>query len=91
MMKAKELEDPASCFNRARPDELMFVLLARDRVAPLAIRFWCKERIRLGWNQEYDLQIAEAWALADAIESEQVFSARQHEHAKGKRGAPQRA
>lgn len=37
MTKTEELNDPNSCFNKARPDELMFVILARDVAAPKAI------------------------------------------------------
>lgn len=44
MIRTKELSDPKSCFNKAMPDEPMFVLLARDRDAPAVIRYWLKLR-----------------------------------------------
>ncbi len=48
MLKRDELADPTSCLNRARDDEMTFVLLGRDAAAPAAIRAWAEERIRLG-------------------------------------------
>ena len=44
MIREKELSDPSSCFNKAKDDEPMFVLLARDRDAPAVIRYWLKLR-----------------------------------------------
>lgn len=60
MIKQKELADPTSCMNRAHDDEMTFVLLGRDPAAPIAIRAWIEERIRLGKNTRLDAQIAEA-------------------------------
>lgn len=34
VIKSEELSNPASCMNRALPDEMTFVLLARDAAAP---------------------------------------------------------
>jgi hypothetical protein len=68
--KRDELADPASCLNKAREDELLFVLLGRDKAAPFAIRAWAAHRLRLGLNQRGDPQITEAWACADAMEQE---------------------
>lgn len=48
MRKRDELTDPNSCINRAREDEWTFVLLGRDKAAPVAVRAWVEERIRLG-------------------------------------------
>ena len=64
MIKAQELAYPDSCFNKAHTDELIFVLLARDPAAPVAIEAWVNERIRLGKNTADDGQIAEALACA---------------------------
>lgn len=64
MIKSRELLDPASCLSKARDDELLFVLLARDPAAPVAIEAWVNERIRLGKNTANDAQIAEALACA---------------------------
>ena len=64
MIKRNELTDPNSCMSRARDDEMTFVLLARDAAAPVAIRAWCDERVRLGKNKFGDEQICEAMACA---------------------------
>ena len=62
MKKFRELNDPGSCLNRARDNEIIFVLLARDAAAPATIRAWAGERMRLGKNRLSDPQILEAWA-----------------------------
>lgn len=67
MLKRDELSDPNSCMNRAKDDELTFVLLGRDAAAPIAIRAWCLERIRLGKNEPGDEQIQEAMQCAAAM------------------------
>jgi hypothetical protein len=72
MRKTEELSDQNSCLNRAKDDEMLFVLLGRDIAAPAAIRAWCRERIRLGKNDfEEDEQIAEALQCAVAMERDQ--------------------
>lgn len=70
MRKVKELFIETSCFNKARPAELIFVLLGRDVAAPAAIRTWVMERLRLGKNQDSDPQIKEALDLAGKMELE---------------------
>ena len=72
MRKAKELSDPKSCMNRARPDEMTFVLLGRDVAAPAAIRAWIAERVRLGKNNYNDVQIVEALDCAVAMEGDHM-------------------
>ena len=71
MRRSDEVIHPFSCFNRAREDELVFVLLGRDVAAPAAIRAWVKERIKYGKNQPEDLQIIEALSTAGKMEREQ--------------------
>lgn len=73
MRKRDEETHPESCFNRALPDEWVFVLLGRDAAAPAAIRAWARERIRLGKNLEGDDQITEALIVALEIEEKQYF------------------
>ena len=68
MLKSEELADPNSCFNRARDDEMIFVLLERDIAAPEAIRYWVTKRLRSGKNQSDDPQIIEAVAIAQKME-----------------------
>lgn len=65
MRRHDEVMDADSCLNRALPNELMFVLLARDKAAPAAVRAWINERIRLGLNNISDEQIIKAIKLAD--------------------------
>jgi hypothetical protein len=71
MRKRDELTDPRSCLNRARADELLFILLGRDRAAPVAVRAWIEERIRSGKNTRADAQIVEAEAWIAAVLAEQ--------------------
>lgn len=70
MKKHDELANAQSCWNRARFDERLFVLLARDPAAPATIRFWVGERITSGKNKATDPQIVEALECADAMEKE---------------------
>ena len=68
MRKQDELVDPNSCMSRAKPGEMVFVLLARDKAAPKAIRAWIVERIRLGLNKLDDPQIREAEDCAQTMD-----------------------
>jgi hypothetical protein len=68
MIRREELSDPHSCLNRAHEDEMLFVLLGRDVAAPVAIRAWIAERIRIGKNKEDDFQIIEAQLAATDME-----------------------
>lgn len=68
MRKVDELRDPNSCMSKARPEEMTFVLLARDAAAPVAIRAWVHERLRLGKNGITDAQISEALSCAETME-----------------------
>lgn len=70
MLKRDEIEDLESCFNKAQEGERLFVLLARDPAAPVAIRAWIAERIRLGKNAPGDEQIREAFECANLMELE---------------------
>ena len=68
MIKAKELTDHNSCMMRAKPDEEVFVLLARDAAAPATIRFWARERVRIGKNVDYAPQIRDAYDCARVMD-----------------------
>jgi hypothetical protein len=70
MRKIQEQTDPNSCLSKAKPHELVFVLLGRDAAAPETIRFWVAERIRIGKNQPADAQVQEALDLAKLMEQE---------------------
>ena len=72
MRKCDELTDSESCLNKARDDERLFVLLSRDPAAPVAIRAWIAERLRLGKNVAGDEQIREAFECANLMEMERA-------------------
>lgn len=71
MQKAIEESDERSCWNKARDDERVFVLLERDVAAPATIRDWANRRVRLGKNSPDDPQIREALACAALMEATQ--------------------
>lgn len=72
MRRFDEMNNLTSCMNKARNDEMTFVLLGRDVAAPAAIRFWIAERIRLGKNRPDDDQVIEAEKCARTMEAERV-------------------
>lgn len=72
MKKIDELDVKQSCLNRAHDNELVFVLLARDKHAPTTIRYWCAARISDGKNKPFDPDIQSAYKIADDMESQRV-------------------
>lgn len=72
MLKSDELQNPTSCLNKALPNERLFILLARDPAAPITIRAWITERLRLGKNKEDDAQVQEALECASCMEDERA-------------------
>jgi hypothetical protein len=72
MRKEEELSNPRSCLNKARPGEMLFVLLGRDEDAPETVRFWAARRVLRGKRGRDDPQIVEALKWADAVEAEQA-------------------
>lgn len=72
MLKQMENADGRSCWNRALPNEMTFVLLGRDAAAPVAIRAWVAERILLGKNTKDDHQILEALQCAEFMEANRM-------------------
>ena len=77
MIRNDELTKVNSCLNKARPDEMLFVLRAHDRAAPATIRFWVDQRVRLGLNTANDSQIADAWNCAHEMECQREDEDRQ--------------
>ena len=57
MIKSKALSDPNSCWNKAKDDEMVFVILEHDVTAPDTVRDWCARRVRIGKNKPGDPQI----------------------------------
>jgi hypothetical protein len=70
MIKLREIQDASSCFNKAKDDERIFVLLSRDPAAPIAIVAWVRARIEMGKNNPDDRQILEALECARKMELE---------------------
>lgn len=70
MRKKDELSKEHTCMRHAHPDEMVFVLLSRDAAAPVAIRAWVAERLRLRKNVETDPQIVDALECARVMETE---------------------
>ena len=60
MQKRDERDESRSCWNKAREDEHMFILLERDQTTPEVIRIWATLRVEKGLNQPDDEQITEA-------------------------------
>lgn len=54
------------CYANAAPDEPMFVLLGRDPVAPIVVRFWAELREALGKTSLVKLKEARGCAVAMA-------------------------
>jgi hypothetical protein len=59
-----------TCFTKAPDEEMVFVLLSRDVAAPIAIRAWVAERLRVGKNVATDATIVEALECARTMEIE---------------------
>jgi hypothetical protein len=72
MRKTQEICKDNSCWNKALPSELMFVLLCRDETAPDTIEFWANKRIELGLNKPDDPQIVEARECAAKMREERL-------------------
>jgi hypothetical protein len=68
MIKLDVIDNHESCLNRAHDQEHLFVMLSRDPAAPVAIRAWITERLRLGRNSPGDEQIREAYECAALME-----------------------
>lgn len=65
MKKSNELRSPTSCFNKASPDEPIFVLRAKDTVASQTVRHWAT--MAEGMHEPEKLQ--EARKLADEMDA----------------------
>lgn len=63
-MGTKNKPGAFDCYKAAGPDEPMFVLLARDPLAPDLVRQWADRRATARGNDE---KVAEARQCADAM------------------------
>lgn len=61
--KREELADPNSCFNKAGDDEPVFVLRAKDRVAPAVVRDWAHRAKGAGVHDDEKVKEAMDHAL----------------------------
>lgn len=78
MTKQQNIDDPNSCWNKARLDEEMFIVLGRDVAGPATVRFWCHERLRVGKNSYTDeqiIQIIEARCCAARMQGGSTYDA----------------
>lgn len=64
MIKHMELFDSGSCLNKASYDEPVFVLRAKDPIAPMAIRHWATMAIPAHESEK----IAMAFNIADEMD-----------------------
>jgi len=75
VLKRDEMFVLDSCLNKAREDEMLFVLLARDPAFPATVRFWAAERVRLGKDGPASPKVLSALACAAAAEREHAAAA----------------
>ncbi|MDH3233638.1 MAG: hypothetical protein OEQ29_08915 [Alphaproteobacteria bacterium] len=67
-MGTKENPTPHDAYEKAEPDEPMFVLLARDPIAPALVRMWARAR-ELAAREMRDMEkVREADECADRME-----------------------
>lgn len=60
------------CYQRAAPDEPMFVLLARDPLAPIVVRLWADLRAHLSGNPSKVLEARECAETMDVWRQKDV-------------------
>jgi hypothetical protein len=72
MRKSEELTNPKSCLSKAKDDEIVFVLLARDPAAQAAIITWMDERVRLGLNTYQDQKLIDASETSTAMQKQRL-------------------
>lgn len=51
MTKQELIDDPNSCWNKAADDEPLFVLRAKDLLAPKAVKRWAEMALRSNHEQ----------------------------------------
>lgn len=64
-LKQSELRNPSSCLNKAAPNEPIFVLRAKDPLAPQTLRLWAA----MSGLAHEQFKIEEALHLADQMEA----------------------
>jgi hypothetical protein len=76
-METKANPNPLGCYARALPHEPMFILLARDPVAPAVIRLWAERRMEGRLDGQPG---TESDQIVDALNSAEAFEAWRIEH-----------
>lgn len=61
-MSTKNTPGPFDCYAAAQPDEPMFVLLARDPLAPILVEHWAALRSHLAGNPSKTIEAREVAA-----------------------------
>ena len=64
--KQFEQDNEYSCFNKAAPDEPLFILRAQDRTAPGLVIQWANRARKLGASEA---KVGEALLIAKAMEA----------------------
>lgn len=77
MAETKANPGASSCYRKALPDEPMFVLLARDRCAPDAIRAWADDRTKRAIEEDWS---ENAERISDALETADIMERWRTEH-----------
>ena len=60
MLKREELFNPQSCLNKAEPEELIFVVRAKDPLAAQTVRHWAA--MAVGVHEKEKIDEAISWA-----------------------------
>ena len=67
-MGTKNNPSKFDCYEKAAPDEPMFILLARDKTAPTVVRIWANIRGFYSRKDNDTLKVKEAKLCAKAME-----------------------
>lgn len=70
MRKLEEEHNRNSCWNKAYDFEFIFVLLARDPSAVVAVEAWIEDRISIGKNKPDDEKIQDARRWIEDVKAE---------------------
>ncbi|MCX5516176.1 hypothetical protein C3941_19490 [Kaistia algarum] len=68
-MGTKNNPSAFDCYHNAEPDEPMFILLARDPLAPGLVREWADQREAVAVTARQFAKVSEARQCADAMEA----------------------
>ncbi len=63
-IELEKLEKGEGCLAKSQPGEPVFILVARDKLAPQLVEDWAKRGVAIGVNNE---KVMEAFRLADEM------------------------